>query len=162
MTVWFTADQHFGHARLLELSAARGATFPTVAEMNARLIGNWNSVVRPDDTVWVLGDVDMHGKDATLALIDQLVGTKILISGNHDSCWGGFRDGWKNRDLYLAAGFAAVMDFVVTTPAAATPSTGDPGTAVPLPLRRRLPTRGPLRPVPAPRRRHSAAARPRP
>ena len=25
MTVWFTADQHFGHGRLLELSAARGA-----------------------------------------------------------------------------------------------------------------------------------------
>lgn len=115
MTVWFTADQHFGHARLLELSAARGAAFPTVAEMNARLVHNWNSVVAPDDTVWVLGDVDMHGKDATLALIDQVVGTKILIAGNHDSCWAGIRDGWKNRDLYLAAGFAAVMDFAVTT-----------------------------------------------
>lgn len=115
MTVWFTSDQHFGHARLLELSPARGAAFPTVGEMNARLIHNWNAVVEPDDTVWVLGDVDMHGKDAMLALISQLVGTKILISGNHDSCWAGVRDGWKNRDLYLAAGFAAVMDFVVTT-----------------------------------------------
>lgn len=83
--------------------------------MNARVVHNWNSVVHPDDTVWVLGDVDMHGKEATLALIDQLVGTKILISGNHDSCWAGFRDGWKDRDLYLAAGFAAVMDFAVTT-----------------------------------------------
>lgn len=115
MTVWFTADQHFGHARLLELSEARGAAFETVSEMNSRLIHNWNSVVHPDDTVWVLGDVDMHGKDATLALIDQLVGTKILISGNHDSCWAGVRDGWKNRDNYLAAGFAAVLDFAVTT-----------------------------------------------
>ena len=115
MTVWFTADQHFGHTRLLELSPARGAAFSTVAEMNARLIQNWNSVVQPDDTVWVLGDVDMHGKDATLALIEQLVGIKILIAGNHDSCWAGVRDGWKNRDLYLAAGFAAVMDFAVAT-----------------------------------------------
>lgn len=25
MTVWFTSDLHLGHARLLELSAARGA-----------------------------------------------------------------------------------------------------------------------------------------
>lgn len=115
MTVWFTSDQHFGHARLLALSASRGAAFPTVAEMNARLVQNWNSVVQPDDTVWVLGDFDMHGKDATLALVEQLVGTKILISGNHDSCWAGVRDGWKNRDLYLAAGFAAIMDFAVTT-----------------------------------------------
>lgn len=115
MTVWFTADQHFGHARLLELSAPRGAAFGSAAEMNARLIHNWNSVVQPDDTVWVLGDFDMHGKDASRALVDQLVGTKILISGNHDSCWGGVREGWKNRDLYLEAGFAAVMDFAVTT-----------------------------------------------
>lgn len=115
MTVWFTSDQHFGHGRLLEFSPARGAAFPTVGEMNARLVQNWNAVVQPDDTVWVLGDVDMHGKNATLALVEQLVGTKILISGNHDACWAGVRDGWKNRDLYLAAGFAAVMDFAVTT-----------------------------------------------
>ena len=115
MAVWFTGDQHFGHARLLELSPARGSAFPTVSEMNARLVHNWNSVVQPGDTVWVLGDVDMHGKDDTLALIEQLVGTKILIAGNHDSCWAGVRDGWKDRDLYLAAGFAAVMDFAVTT-----------------------------------------------
>ncbi|MFT4085016.1 MAG: metallophosphoesterase family protein [Nocardioides sp.] len=115
MTTWFTADQHFGHARLLELSAARGAAFPTVAEMDARLVHNWNSVVQPDDTVWVLGDFDMHGKDASLTLVEQLNGTKILVSGNHDSCWAGVREGWKNRELYQSAGFVAVMDFAVTT-----------------------------------------------
>lgn len=115
MTVWFTADQHFGHGRLLELSAARGAAFSTVSEMNARLITNWNMVVAPEDTVYVLGDFDMHGKDATLAFVGPLAGTKILITGNHDSCWAGVRDGWRNRDRYLAAGFAAVMDFAVTT-----------------------------------------------
>lgn len=115
MTVWFTSDQHFGHARLLELSAARGAAFPTVTDMNARLITNWNMVVAPEDTVYVLGDFDMHGKDATLAFVGTLVGAKVLIAGNHDSCWAGARDGWKARDRYLAAGFAAVMDFAVTT-----------------------------------------------
>lgn len=67
MTAWFTSDEHFGHARLLELSARRGAAFSTIAEMNARLTQNWNSVVQPSDTAWVLGDVDMHhGKEATL------------------------------------------------------------------------------------------------
>lgn len=115
MAVWFTADQHFGHARLLELSTFRGDAFASVSEMNARLITNWNTVVAPEDIVYVLGDFDMHGKDATLAFVGALVGTKILIAGNHDSCWAGVRDGWKNRDLYLAAGFAAVMDFAVTT-----------------------------------------------
>ncbi|GAB7005396.1 metallophosphoesterase [Nocardioides sp. AN3] len=112
MTVWFTADQHFGHARLLELSTRRGAAFHDVRDMNAQLITNWNTVVAPEDTVYVLGDVDMHGK--SLALIEQLVGTKILISGNHDACWGGVRGGWKARAEYLAAGFDAVMDFAVT------------------------------------------------
>jgi len=82
MTTWFTSDQHFGHGRLLELSPARGAAFATISEMSARLVHNWNAVVQPEDTVWVLGDVDMHGKDLTLALIEQLVGTKILVSGN--------------------------------------------------------------------------------
>lgn len=76
---------------------------------------NWNSVVQPDDTVWMLGDVDMHGKGATLAFVEQIVGTKILVAGNHDSCWAGMRQGRKNRGRYLAAGFPAVVGFAVTT-----------------------------------------------
>ncbi|MEI7058633.1 metallophosphoesterase [Nocardioides sp. CCNWLW239] len=114
MTTWFTSDLHFGHARLLELSPVRGAAFTTVAEMNEGLIANWNSVVAAEDTVWVLGDFDMHGKAASLALLPRLKGTKILVSGNHDACWAGVRDGWKHRSRYLEAGFAAVMDFAVT------------------------------------------------
>lgn len=44
MTTWFTADQHVGPARILELSAARGAAFSSIAEMNARLVHHWNPV----------------------------------------------------------------------------------------------------------------------
>ncbi len=51
--------------------------------MNAPLVQNWNSVVQPSDTVWVLGDVDMHDKDATLAPIDQLIGTKNHAGDSH-------------------------------------------------------------------------------
>lgn len=82
--------------------------------MNAALVANWNSVVRPDDLVWVLGDFDMHGKDASLAFAAQLSGTKVLVSGNHDACWAGARDAWRMRERYLEAGFAAVLDFAVT------------------------------------------------
>lgn len=114
MTTWFTSDLHFGHARLLELSVMRGAAFATVSEMKEALVANWNSVVAPEDTVWVLGDFDMHGKEASLALVPCLKGTKILVSGNHDACWAGVRAGWKQRSRYLDAGFAAVMDFAVT------------------------------------------------
>lgn len=114
MTQWFTSDLHLGHSRLLELSPGRGGAFDDAGEMNRRLVENWNAVVRPDDTVWVLGDVDMHGKPAHLALVSQLAGTKVLVCGNHDACWAGFRDGWKHRGAYLAAGFAAVLDFAST------------------------------------------------
>lgn len=115
MTVWFTADLHLGHGRLLELSEPRGRAFGSASEMNGRLLHNWNIVVQPEDTVWVLGDFDMHGKDASLALVPMLAGTKILVAGNHDACWAGMRDGWQHRERYLAAGFAAVLDFAVTT-----------------------------------------------
>ena len=115
MTTFFTADLHLGHARLLELSPARGAAFTSVEHMDTALIDNWNAVVGPEDTVWVLGDVDMHGKEPTLAMVERLHGTKILVCGNHDACWGGARGGWRRREAYLAAGFTAVLDFAVTT-----------------------------------------------
>lgn len=115
MTVWFTSDLHFGHARLLELSAPRGARFSNVDDMNAHLVRAWNDAVQPEDTVWVLGDVDMHGKPGSLGLVGQLAGTKLLVSGNHDACWAGFANGWKAREKYLAAGFEAVLDFAATT-----------------------------------------------
>lgn len=111
---WFTSDLHFGHARLIEISAARGAAFSSVEEMDETLVANWNVSVADDDTVWVLGDVDMHGKAASLAQVARLRGTKILVCGNHDACWGGFRDGWKQRARYREAGFAAIMDFAST------------------------------------------------
>jgi len=87
VSTWFAADQHFGHARLLELSAVRDAAFPTVAEMNARLVHNWNAVVQPDDTVWVLGDFGMHGEDATIELVSQLVGTTVRRRVHRGRAW---------------------------------------------------------------------------
>ncbi|GAB2461562.1 metallophosphoesterase family protein [Xylanimonas ulmi] len=115
MTTFYTADLHLGHANLLTLSAARGAQFAAVEQMDAALIERWNETVAPDDTVWVLGDVDMHGKPTNLAKVTQLHGTKILIAGNHDACWAGMRGGWAHRKAYLDAGFDAVLDFAVTT-----------------------------------------------
>lgn len=86
-STWFTADQRFGHAWLLELSAARDAAFPTVAEMNAWLVHNWNAIIQPDDTAWVLGDFDMHGKDATLELVSRFVGTTVRRRVDRGCVW---------------------------------------------------------------------------
>jgi calcineurin-like phosphoesterase family protein len=52
MTVYFTSDQHFGHA------AARGfyrRPFSSTADMDDRMIAHWNFVVSPIDELWHLG-----------------------------------------------------------------------------------------------------------
>lgn len=49
------------------------------------------SMVRPDDTTVLLGDVswalDLPGAKADFAWIDQIPGRKILLKGNHDYWW---------------------------------------------------------------------------
>lgn len=43
----------------------------------------WNSVVRPNDKVYHLGDVAMHHR--YLPILERCNGTKVLIKGNHDT-----------------------------------------------------------------------------
>ena len=52
--------------------------------MNDTLIENWNSVVLPDDEVFILGDVTMEGPEKAFDMLSQLKGIKYLIRGNHD------------------------------------------------------------------------------
>lgn len=106
---WFTADHHFGHARINELA---GRPFDSVEEMNETMIYNWNQRVATDDTVYVLGDFAMGTIAETLPLARQLNGHKILIPGNHDRCWPGApkRQDWINK--YYNAGFTHVWDDV--------------------------------------------------
>lgn len=50
--------------------------------MDSALVQNWNSVVRPNDKVYHLGDVFINKK--ARFILDQLNGDKVLIKGNHD------------------------------------------------------------------------------
>jgi calcineurin-like phosphoesterase family protein len=52
--------------------------------MNNQMAKEWNDLIEPDDTVYILGDVAfMSGSDAGRMML-RLNGTKILIEGNHD------------------------------------------------------------------------------
>jgi calcineurin-like phosphoesterase family protein len=55
--------------------------------MNEALIENWNSVVKPEDKVYHLGDVYMGGARGYTEnlLVHRLHGHKRLILGNHDN-----------------------------------------------------------------------------
>ncbi len=71
--------------------------FPDVGLMNAALVTLWNTVVAPDDEVWVLGDLAMGRIDESLPHAGQLVGRKHLVLGNHDRP---FRDRTGNEDWW--------------------------------------------------------------
>ena len=81
--IWFTSDFHFNHDKDF-IWKARG--FQSVQEMNEALIKNFNSVVAPEDTIYILGD-SMMGMDisAGLAYLRRLNGTKYAAIGNHDT-----------------------------------------------------------------------------
>lgn len=83
MTVWFTADTHFGHAGVIRMN---DRPFEGVVEMREVLIANWNAAVRPDDEVWHLGDFAYRSEPGEAGhIFERLNGRKNLIAGNHDS-----------------------------------------------------------------------------
>jgi len=81
MTTWFTSDTHFGHKRIIELS---NRPFDSVENMNEQLVENWNYFVKPEDTVYHLGDVALGSFLESLAYVGRLNGIKHLVVGNHD------------------------------------------------------------------------------
>ena len=53
--------------------------------MNEKIIENWNSVIQPDDDVYILGDIVLSDTDSGIAALKQLKGKIHIIRGNHDS-----------------------------------------------------------------------------
>lgn len=106
MAIHFTSDTHYFHRNVIKYCKRPFLKDPElgyedenldVDGMNAKLISNWNEVVKPDDWVYHLGDF-MMGPDAqarTKAIRKQLNGRIVLILGNHD----------RSRKFYLDNGF---------------------------------------------------------
>ena len=82
--IWLTSDQHFCHYNILKYEAET-RPFETTTEMNEVLVQKWNERVKPEDTVYVLGDFSMGNIDIAIEYIKQLNGKIILIRGNHDT-----------------------------------------------------------------------------
>jgi calcineurin-like phosphoesterase family protein len=61
MTVFFTADTHFGDHRVLNISKR---PFSSVDEMDGTIMAGWNTVIEPEDEVWHLGDFARTAKIA--------------------------------------------------------------------------------------------------
>lgn len=80
------ADLHFDHTNSWEKFKLPNGDplrpFSSTEEMNEAIIERWNAVVKPQDHIYVLGDVSINKKG--LDCVKRLNGHKRLIMGNHD------------------------------------------------------------------------------
>lgn len=110
MATFFTSDLHLGHENIIKLC---NRPFHDAREMENIIRINWNATVRPEDDVVVLGDIALGSIRHFESVIRSLHGTKFLVPGNHDACWGGHRRkerAWRKRQEYLDAGFFYILD----------------------------------------------------
>ena len=78
---WFTSDLHINHKNIIEYCRR---PCESVVDMNSLIVDRWNSLVKQDDEVFVVGDVFLGKPEEAEPWIRSLNGRKILISGNHD------------------------------------------------------------------------------
>lgn len=81
--IWLTSDHHFHHSNIIKYC---NRPFESVEEMNEALVANWNSVVKPDDHVYHLGDFCFGNVEKWNWCLEpgRLNGHIHLILGNHD------------------------------------------------------------------------------
>ena len=79
--IYYIADLHLGHENVIKFS---GRPFESIEEMDKALIENWRAVVKPNDDIYVLGDLIFRSGDPEKYL-RQLTGRIHLIKGNHDT-----------------------------------------------------------------------------
>lgn len=79
---FYWSDMHFGHE-----TTVKDRGFASVAEHDASIITAWTETVKPQDTIYVMGDISSGNEKATsraLTIIGKMPGRKILLPGNRD------------------------------------------------------------------------------
>lgn len=109
--MWFTSDHHFGHRKVSEI---RG--FATPAHHNLEIVKRHNDLVKPDDVVYMLGDLSAGSSSATydaLGWVNRMNGRKRLIAGNHDPIHPMHRasHGWYPAYMAASQAFESVAPF---------------------------------------------------
>lgn len=107
MTTHYTSDHHFHHRGIINLVRDE---FPDLEAMHEHLIERWNSVVKPDDDVFHLGDFAFKPAHVQ-GIVARLNGNIHLIGGNHDPFWTGHHRETKARNAlerYRGMGFASI------------------------------------------------------
>jgi calcineurin-like phosphoesterase family protein len=85
MKTYITSDLHFGHKNIMKFCPATRARFrDDVDYMNEAMVREWNEIVKPEDLVYILGDVAFLPAQKAAEVMNRLNGRKILVQGNHD------------------------------------------------------------------------------
>lgn len=81
--IWVSSDLHANHKAVMNFcpDTRRGAD---AEEMTELMLESFNALVKPEDTLYLLGDVSFGGREKVENFISRLQGKKILILGNHD------------------------------------------------------------------------------
>jgi len=92
MKYWFTSDFHFGHFNIIRYC---NRPFKSVEEMNEKMIANHNARVKPEDTVFFLGDFCFKNSKGgkigegeqthSQEYLNRMNGNFVFIRGNHDN-----------------------------------------------------------------------------
>lgn len=80
--IFITSDTHFCHDKPF-VWEPRGLT--SAEEMNETIIERWNSVVKPNDMIFHLGDTMLLDNNKGIECLKRLNGQICLIYGNHDT-----------------------------------------------------------------------------
>jgi calcineurin-like phosphoesterase family protein len=87
MSYWFTADLHFNHTNVIKYANRpfrNAAGEPDVQMMNEALIERCNALVKPEDVLYILGDLALGPHPESISLVKRLNGKKHWVFGNHD------------------------------------------------------------------------------
>lgn len=98
---WIIGDTHFYDENIIVYERR---PFNDINSMNKAMIDNWNSKVKSDDKIFILGDFALCSEYYIEKLVKQLNGYKMLVLGNHDvySC-----------QSYLKLGFDEVYSYPI-------------------------------------------------
>ena len=110
--IFIISDTHFGHENCYSFYNYDGTKmrpWDSAEEADEIMIERWNSVVRPNDKVYHLGDVVFNRNKGDL-ILPRLNGRKCLIKGNHDK----FKPSWYMKYFYDVRGCHNLENFILT------------------------------------------------
>lgn len=82
MSIFMISDTHFNSENIIKYC---NRPFVNADEANAEMIRRWNEKVKPEDTVYHLGDFIMGAPETVPQILNSLNGHIVLVRGNHET-----------------------------------------------------------------------------